>query len=373
LGEFAVAEKALISSTTASSWSWTKIKPLLLTTYKEWNEDDAPHMGAALAFYTILSLAPLLIIMITIAGWVLGQNNVSSQLMAQIQGLVGTEGAKAIEEMLKSAGNSKKGVIANALGIATLLFGASSVLGELRRALNRIWKVSQREKEGVPEILKKQSRLFGLVLGCGFLLLASLVVSAALAAVGKFMQSALPFPAFVFEAITFLVSLAVITGIFAALFRYIPEVNVAWSDVWVGAAVTSLLFTVGKSLIALYLGKAAIGSTFGAAGSLVVVLVWVYYSSQIVFFGAEFTQVYSKLYGVDNLESGRQSTSVGGLQQPPSWMGYQAPAALTNTLLPPILPIEEPKNELPPLAASIGGLVGSIVALVRSVKTIWKG
>ena len=368
-----MAETAPAQSTNCSSWPWAKIKLLLLTTYKEWNEDDAPHLGAALAFYTILSLAPLLIIMITIAGWVLGQNNVSGQLMAQIQGLVGTEGAKAIEEMLKSASNSRKGVIANALGLATLLFGASSVLGELRLALNRIWKVSRREKEGVPEILKKQSRLFGLVLGCGFLLLASLVVSAALAAMGKFMQPAMPLPAFVVEAMTFLVSLAVITGIFAAIFRYIPEVKVAWSDVWLGAVVTSLLFTVGKFLIALYLGKAAVGSTFGAAGSLVVVLVWVYYSSQIVFFGAEFTQVYSKLHGLGSMKSGPLHTSAEGLQQPTAWMAHEANAPSASTLLPSILRIEEPKKEHPKLAASIGGLVGSMVALVSSLKKIWKG
>jgi membrane protein len=366
--------EAALTESNRFSWSWADIKSLLFATYKEWSEDDAPHIGAALAFYTILSLAPLLVVMIAIAGWVLGQKAVSGQLMTQIQGMVGSEGAKAIQEMLKAASNPKQGIAASALGLLTLLFGAASVLGELRLALNRIWKVPKPEEEGVAGIIKNQSRLLGLVLGCGFLLLVSLVLSATLAAAGKFMQSALPAPAFMFEAVNFVVSLAVLAGVFAAIFKYIPSVNVPWGDVLLGAGVTSILFTLGKFLIGLYLGKASIGSTFGAAGSLVIVLVWVYYSSQILFFGAEFTHVYSKMHGSNPLKRWEERTPTAAVQTTRvPWMAYGTAAASGSAMLPPVLPIAPIKKEPPGFAAALGGLTGAVVALVKSVKNGVRG
>jgi membrane protein len=356
------------------SWSWECIKTLLVTTYKEWSEDDAPHMGAALAYYTMLSLAPLLVIALSIAGWVLGEKAASGELMDQIRGMVGPDGAKAIESMINGARNHKEGTVATIIGTVTLLIGATSVVGELRRALNRIWNVPEPKDTSIADTAKQQSYLIGLVLASGFLLLVSLVVSAALAAAGKYLQSLLPAPAMVFEALNFIVSLAVLTGIFAVIFKYLPQVNVQWKDVLLGAAVTSVLFTLGKFLIGLYLGKASLGSTYGAAGSLVVVLVWVYYSAQIFFFGAEFTQVYSRLHGSDPLK-GREKKQPARAPhaEPAPWMAYGSAAASGNAGLPPILPIDPVKKEPAEFAVIVGGLIGESVALGKGVVKGIKG
>ena len=275
-------------------------KHLLATTWKEWNEDQAPRLGAALAFYTVLSLAPLLILMIALAGLIFGEEAARGQLMGQIEGLVGGEGGKAIEEMVANANKPGSGIMASIIGFALLIFGASTVANELKQSLNQVWDVDPNATGGtVKDMVKQRSKALVVVMGCGFLLLVSLAVSSVLAAAGSFLGHLLPLPESVLHLLNALVGILVITGVFAFMFRYLPDVDIQWHDVWLGALFTSILFAIGKFAIGMYLGKASIGSSYGAAGSLVVLLVWVYYSAQIVFFGAEFTQVYADTHGSD--------------------------------------------------------------------------
>lgn len=275
---------------------WARIKSLLVNTYNEWSAVDAPRMGAALAYYTVLSLAPLLIVVIGVAGLVFGEQAAQGALVTQIRGLVGQQGAEAIQGILKNAGGQKSaGVIASIVGFLALLFGASSVALELRSAMNKIWKV--KEQEGITEFIKQRSYAFALVFGAGFLLLVSLVISAVLAGIGKFFDGMFPFPPWVAECVNVVISTVAIAAVLAAIFKLLPAVAITWKDVAIGAGFTSILFTAGKTLIGIYLGRASVGSSYGAAGSLIVVLVWIYYSAQIVFFGAEFTRVYSNECG----------------------------------------------------------------------------
>jgi membrane protein len=262
-----------------------------------WIEDNAPSMGAALAFYTVFSLAPVLIVAISVAGLAFGQRAAEGEFLRQLQGLVGETGARAIQAILQSANRPALGIVASAIGIGTLLVGASGAFVELQDALNKIWKV-QRTKESLWSLAIRQRFLsFGLVLGLGFLLLVSLVVSAALGAVGNFITPLLPWPVFVLESVNFLLSLGVIAMLLAMIFKYLPDAAIAWSDVWMGAAIASLLLTTGKALIGLYLAKSTVASAYGAASSLVIILTWVYYSAQIIIFGAELTHVYAHQRG----------------------------------------------------------------------------
>ncbi len=270
-----------------------QVWPLLKETFEKWNDHDAPRLGAALAFYTILSLAPLLMIIIAIVALVFGKDAAQNQISGQLRDLLGQNGADAVKTMLASSHNASSGTVASIIGIATLLLGASGVCGELRASLNKMWDAKPSGGAGVMGMIKERSFALGMVLAIGFLLLVSMVVSAALATIGKFASGLLPIPAIVLEILNFIVSFAVITLLFALIYKYVPNVKIDWKDVWIGAAATALLFTIGKFLIGLYLGKAGVGSAYGAAGSLVAVIVWVYYSAQIFFFGAEFTQVYA--------------------------------------------------------------------------------
>ena len=282
------------------TWNWPTIKQLAVEAYKDFTKDEAPRMGAALAYYTALSVAPLLIITIAVAGFLLGEEAARGELMSQISGLVGLEGGRAIESMIAGARNKGTGTMASILGALTLLWGATSVVGELRASLNKVWDV-QEPSGGIKATIKERSYLMGLVLGCGFLLVVSLAVSAAISLIGTLLSHLLPVPEFVLQLLNFLAPLIVITIVFAAIFKFVPAANIAWSDVLPGAIFTAILFSMGKFVIGLYLGKASIGSTYGAAGSLVLLLVWVYYSSQIFFYGAELTQAYSRLHGTDLL------------------------------------------------------------------------
>lgn len=270
---------------------------LLKQTYSDWSEDKAPRLGAALAYYTIFSLSPLLVVAIAIAGLVFGQEAAQGQIVGQIRGLVGDEGAQAIQDMIRNASRPGAGIVATVIGAVTLLLGAAGVFGQLKDSLNTIWEVEPKPGRGVPGFIKERFFSFTLVLGTGFLLLVSLVISAALSAVGEYMAGLLPGGEAVWQVVNLAVSFLVITLLFALLFKYLPDVKIAWGDVWIGAAATALLFTLGRSLLGLYLGRGTIGSAYGAAGSLVIVLLWVYYSAQILFFGAEFTQVYANRYG----------------------------------------------------------------------------
>jgi len=271
--------------------NWDTVKALLTEAYQDWTEDEAPRMGAALAYYTVLSLAPLLLVTIAVAGFVLGQEAAQGQLMAQISDLLGNEGAKAVEGMIAGARHTDSGVVASILGTLALLWGASSVVGELQASLNKIWDVKQGDS-GLSGTLKQKSYAVALVLGCGFLLLVSLAVSAGLSAVGKLLGNVLPVPEFVLHGLDLVTALVVFSLIFAAMFKFLPQAEISWRDVIPGAVFTATLFAIGKLAMGLYLGKASFGSTYGAAGSLVIVLVWVYYASQVFFFGAEVSHAY---------------------------------------------------------------------------------
>ncbi len=272
-----------------------ELKELFQQTFSEWNDNDAATMGAALAYYTVLSLAPLLIVAVSIAGMVYGQKAASGEIVNQVRDLVGPGGAEVIQSILANARSPAKGTLASAIGIVTLLFGASGVFKALRDSLNRMWGVKQAGRLGIWETIRREFSTFGMVLGIGFLLVVSLVVSAFVTAVGKFLHGKVPVSMLL--ASNTLVSMIVITLLFALIYRLVPSTRIRWSDVWVGSAVTAVLFTIGKYLIGLYLGKASVGSAYGAAGSLVALLVWVYYSAQIFLFGAEFTHVYAKMQG----------------------------------------------------------------------------
>jgi membrane protein len=266
-------------------------------TVKEWSDDKAPRLGAALAYYTVFSLVPLLVIIIAMIGLFLGQEAAQSYILDQIGSMVGQQSAAAIKDMLQRASQPASGLLATVVAGATLLFGASGLFGQLQDALNTIWGVEPKPDRGLWGMIQDRFLSFMAVLGTAFLLLVSLVISAALAAFGKWFGGILPAPEVVLQVINFVVSVAVITMLFAMIFKLLPDARIAWRDVWIGAAMTALLFTIGKFLIGLYLGKSDVGSAYGAAGSLVIVLLWVYYSSQILLFGAEFTQVYANTSG----------------------------------------------------------------------------
>jgi len=263
----------------------------------EWVDDKASTLGAALAYYTAFSLAPLLIIVIAIAGLVFGEEAARGQIFEQMRGLVGDQGGQTIESMVQSASKPSQGVLATIIGVVTLLFGASGVFGQLQTSLNAIWGVEPKPGRGISGIIKDRILSFGMILVVGFLLLVSLLLTAGLAAVSKWFGDLIPGMELIGHLLNFVISFAVITLLFAMIFKFLPDVKMAWSDVWLGGAMTALLFNIGKFGLGLYLGKSAVSSSYGAAGSLIVLLLWVYYSAQILFFGAEFTQVYANKFG----------------------------------------------------------------------------
>jgi membrane protein len=266
-------------------------------TFRDWSEDKAIRLAAALAYYTVVALAPLLIIVLAIAGFVFGKEAAQGQIVEQINALVGQQSGEAIQQIIANASQPKSGVVAGIFGIATLLFGASGVFGQLQDGLNTVWEVKPKPDRGVLGILKDRFLSLTMVLGVGFLLLVSLVLSALLSATGDYLKGVLPLPEILLQGLHFFISFVVITLLFAMIFKILPDVEIDWSDVWIGAVITALLFTGGKFLLGLYLGKSNVGSAYGAAGSLIVILIWIYYSSQILFLGAEFTQVYANKYG----------------------------------------------------------------------------
>lgn len=265
-------------------------------TVQEFMGDKAPRLGAALAYYTIFSMAPLLVLVIAIAGLVFGRAAAQGEIVTQITSLVGPAPAQLIQDMIARASGPKAGTLATLMSLTAMALGASGVFGQLQHAFNQIWEAPP-PRGGFRGQLRRRAATFGMILGVGFLLLVSLVLSAALAAVHDLLARHLPLASRILPALNFLLSFGVVTALFAMIYKVLPDVDMSWRDVWLGASVTALLFTIGKTLLALYLGRAGVASVYGAAGSFVLVLLWIYYSAQIMFIGAEFTEVYSRRYG----------------------------------------------------------------------------
>ena len=263
-----------------------------------WIDDYAPSMGAALSYYTIFSLAPLLLIVISIAGLFFGADAVRGEIFGQLRGLMGDDAAKAIEGILASVSKPSEGIAASVIGVVVLLIGATAVFGELQDALDRIWRAPVRDKANGPwGFVQTRLLSFGMIFGIAFLLMVSLVLGAVMAALGKWWGGVFGGWAMLAQIANTLVGFVLTAVVFAMIYKYMPRVRVRWDDVWLGALVTSVLFTVGKFLIGIYIGKSGIASGFGAAGSLVIILIWVYYSAQIFLIGAEFTWVYAHTFG----------------------------------------------------------------------------
>ncbi|HUF16562.1 MAG TPA: YihY/virulence factor BrkB family protein [Thermoanaerobaculia bacterium] len=263
--------------------------------FREFGKDKVPRLAAALAYFALFSLAPLLVIAIAVAGFAFGEEAARGEIVGQIEGVIGETGGKAIQEMIRNAGQQKqKGVLATIAALIALLFGASGVFGQLKDTMNTVWGVEEKREGGIVSMIRQRFWSFAMVLGVGFLLLTSLIISAALAAAGTFMEGRLPGGATLWQIVTFAVSFAIITLLMALIFKYIPDAEVGWGDVWLGAAFTAFLFVLGKFGIGFYLGKSTVASTYGAAASIIIVILWLYYSGLILFFGSEFTEVYSR-------------------------------------------------------------------------------
>jgi membrane protein len=272
-------------------WSMAK------DTGNEWLDDDASRLAAALAFYTLLSIAPLLVLLVAVAGLILGDAAARGEVAGQLNAFMGSQASEGIQALLSTAQSPTEGVMATIISMVVLFFGASGVFGELQASLNTVWGVTAKPGRGVMGVVKDRFFSFAMVLGVAFLLLVSLVVSTVLSAIGHRLSPSVPGLAFLWHIVNFVVSFASVTVLFALTFKIVPDVRIAWKHVWVGAIATALLFTIGKSLLALYLGRASVSSVYGAAGSVVVLVIWVYYSAQILLLGAEFTQVYAKATG----------------------------------------------------------------------------
>ena len=272
--------------------------------YDQWRRDNALSHGAALAYYTLFSMAPLLMLIIAIVGLVLGRAAAQGELVGHIAGVIGPDGARTVEGMIANVSTPRSGVIASVVSVLTILFGASGVFGQLRTSLNEIWKVTVTEGRGVRGAARQRLAAFTIIVGIGGLLLASLMLSAALAAVHTLLAQHLPLLGQLLPPLNFLLSLFLTAALFAMIYKILPDAKMDWRDVWLGAGATAVLFTIGRTLIGLYLSHTGAMSIYGAAGSLVLVLLWVYYCAQIFFVGAEFTEVYSRWYGSRRTEAG---------------------------------------------------------------------
>ncbi|ARV59631.1 ribonuclease BN [Nostocales cyanobacterium HT-58-2] len=270
---------------------------LFQETFNEWSNDKVSRLAAALSYYTIFSIAPLLIIVIAIAGAVLGEDAATGAIRTQLEGLVGQDGAGVIQTAIQNANQPKAGTIASIISIIVLIFGATGLFTELQDALNTIWEVQPKPGRAMKNMVRQRFTSFAMVLAIGFLLLVSLVISAVLAGIVGYFRNVLPGVDFAWQIVNFILGFTITTVLFGLIFKVLPDVKITWNDVLIGAALTSLLFSIGRYLLGQYLGKSSFGSTYGAAGSVVIILAWVYYAAQILFFGAEFTQVYARKYG----------------------------------------------------------------------------
>jgi len=339
-----------------------------------WIEDYAPSMGGALAYYTLFSIAPVLIIVIAIAGFFFGPEAAQGEIVAQLQGLLGEEGAVAVQGLLESASEPAQGILATIGSVVILIIGATTVFAELQSDLDRIWKAPAAEQQsGIWTLIRTRLLSLGMVLAIGFLLLTSLVLSAALAALGTWWGGWFGNWEALLHIINFAVSFAIITGLFAMIYKILPRVDIGWHDVWIGAAVTALLFSVGKLLIGLYIGKSGVASGFGAAGSFVVLLVWVYYSTQIFLLGAEFTWVYSHEHGsragatapvsasAIPVRSGERAPQAEA--RPQQALGFSSSVHPTATALE--RPVTLPHSAMPIAARDTTGIAGQTTEFLR--------
>ena len=354
-----------------------------------WVDDFAPSMGAAISYYTIFSLAPLLVIVIAVAGAVFGREAVQGEIVGQLQGLIGREGAIAVQGLIKSASEPAKGLVAGLISIGVLLVGATTVFAELQSSLDRIWHVPEKEKpSGLWAVLRARVLSFGLILGLAFLLMVSLSVSAGISAFGSWAGGMLPGWEVLLQAINMALSVGITTVLFAMIFKFMPSVPIDWRDVWVGALVTAVLFEIGKFAIGLYLGKSGVNESFAAAGSLVVLLAWVYYAAQIFLLGAEFTKVYSddngSHAGVKATAATRHSAALAAAGTEAVAGGATGAAsaapdpALAEGNADPLQPPPEPAPlPLPTAAAPLPGLEGavavlSVVVVVQAALLRWR-
>jgi membrane protein len=278
--------RAAVALTPGALW-WVLKRALV-----GWWSDNVPRLGASLAYYTLFAMSPILLVATSVAGLAFGREAVRGEIVGQIQGLVGRQGAEAVQAMLEGAARPASSIPATIVGLVTFFLGATGAFLELQTALNAIWRVKPRPDVSIKAFLVQRLISFGLVVALGFLLLVSLLVSAALAGVSRYVGNTFPALAALWGATSVLVSLFVITLLFAMVYKILPDVKLGWRDVWIGALVTAGFFSIGKQLIGLYLGTSTVASSYGAAGSVVVLLVWVYYSAQVVLLGAEFTRFY---------------------------------------------------------------------------------
>jgi membrane protein len=361
---------------------WTLVRQA----FKAWVDDKAPSMGAALSYYTVFSIAPLLLIVISIAGLVFGEEAARGAIVAQLQGLLGEQSAQTIESVVEATNKPAQGVVGTVVGILLLLLGATTVFAELQSALDRIWHAPEREQpSGVWGWLQSRILSFGLILGIGFLLLVSLVVSAVLAAFGEWWGGFMGGWDVLAQLLNFALSFVLVMVLFAVIYKFMPHVRIEWHDVWIGAAVTALLFTIGKHLIGLYIGKSGVTSTFGAAGSLVVLLLWVYYSAQIFLLGAEFTWAYAHAQG-----SKRGAAPVDAAERKPAIVASpdkqpKPVVALDTDLYPqarrkkqqaaakPLGPVGQRIARKPVQAIGIGAVLGGIAAALLKSRLRAKG
>lgn len=311
-----------------------------------WMDDDAPSKGAAIAYYALFSIAPLLFIMISVAGLFFGADAVRGAVFGQVAGLMGDPGAQAIQEMLAHVSEPKTGVWATVIGVAVLIFGATTVFAQLQSALDAIWEVPQAAKaekhNAIWTFVKSRLLSFGLVLSLAFLIVVSLIMSAGVSALGKWWGPALGAWETIAQMFTLVLSFGMLTVVFAAIYKFMPRAHIEWRDVWVGATVTTLLFIIGKFLIGLYLGKSDVGSSFGTFGSIIIVMVWVYYSAQIFLLGAEFTWAHAHETGSRSAREVAPSQAVAPSQE----LAPSQPVAPSYEVAAPAYPRPRPGNAL---------------------------
>lgn len=339
-----------------------------------WLDDFAPSMGAAISYYTVFSLAPLLVIVIAIAGAIFGREAVQGEIVGQLQGLIGREGAVVVQGLIKSASERDRGLVAGGLGLIVLLVGATTVFAELQSALDRIWHVPEKAKpSGVWAVLRARVLSFGLILGLAFLLMVSLIVSTGISAFGAWAGARMPGWELLLQGLNMLLSVAITAVLFSMIFKFMPSVRIAWRDVWVGGAVTAVLFEAGKFLIALYLGKSGVDESFAAAGSLVVLLAWVYYAAQIFLLGAEFTKVYSDDRGGKAGRDAVQATRLTAEVVAAGTDVVHAPAPPAPAWRPSPAPPPRPVPE-PAVGVAVGMLVGALFHQLASRRwRAWRG